>query len=166
MRIRRESPADIAAIHALHAASFPTPGEARLVDTLRAAGHLWASLVAVENEQLMGHVAFSPVTLDRAAIGLGLGPIAVRSDYRRRGIAERLVRGGLELCRNGGVSFVVVLGDPRYYVRFGFEPARRWAMRDEFEGGDAFQALELVPGAMPPGGGLVRYCAEFAALEA
>jgi putative acetyltransferase len=61
------------------------------------------------------------------------------------------------------VGLVVVLGEPRYYARFGFEPARRLELRDEYQAGDAFQAVELIPGTIPPGGGLVRYCPEFAA---
>jgi len=88
----------------------------------------------------------------------------VRTDRRGRGVGAELVRGGLELCRNVAVGLVVVLGEPRYYTRFGFEPARRLELRDEYEAGDAFQAVELVNGTIPPGGGLVRYCSEFAAL--
>ena len=59
---------------------------------------------------------------------------------------------------------MVVLGDPAYYRRFGFLPASRWGLRDEYGGKDAFQALELRPGAIPPGGGVVRYAPEFNAL--
>jgi putative acetyltransferase len=68
---------------------------------------------------------------------------------------------GLAKCRRLGVGFVVVLGDPAYYSRFGFQPAARWNLSDEFEGGDAFQAIELMPGAIPIGGGLVKYAPEF-----
>jgi putative acetyltransferase len=78
-------------------------------------------------------------------------------------VAARLIRHGLELCRQAATGLVVVLGDPRYYRRFGFQPARLLALRDEYEGGDAFQAMELVRGAVPSGGGLVRYSPAFAA---
>lgn len=88
----------------------------------------------------------------------------MRTDYRCRGVAAHLIDGGLQLCRAGAVGLVVVLGDPRYYARFGFEPGERYALRDEYEGGEAFQALELVPGAAPAAGGRVQYSAEFAAL--
>ena len=63
------------------------------------------------------------------------------------------------------MGLVVVLGDPRYYARFGFEAARRHELRDEYQAGDAFQAVELVNGTIRPGGGLVRYCSEFAKLS-
>jgi putative acetyltransferase len=161
--VRKEYPADIGAIHGLVAAAFPSPSEAELVDALRAAGRLSISLVAVEDGAFVGHVAFSPITVDDATLGLGLGPLAVRADRRRRGIGERLVRDGLALCRNAAVGLVVVLGDPRYYARFGFEAARRHELRSEYDdAGDAFQAVELVHGTIRPGGGLVRYCSEFA----
>lgn len=162
--IRRELPADREAIHAVHVASFPTAAEGNLVDGLRAAGQLSISLVALELGEVVGHVGFSPITVAGAPAGLGLAPVAVLPGHRQRGVAERLIREGLSLCREAGVVLVVVLGDPRYYSRFGFAPARLLAMRDEYEGGDAFQAMELVRGTVPSGGGVVRYSPVFAAL--
>jgi putative acetyltransferase len=162
MHVRKEYPADIAAIRELVMSAFPTPAEAELVDALRAAGRLSISLVAVEEGAVIGHAAWSPVTVDGLTLGLGLAPVAVRADRRRQGVAARLVREGLELCRNAAVGLVVVLGDPRYYARFGFEAARRHELRDEYQAGDAFQIVELVSGTIRPGGGLVRYSEEFA----
>jgi putative acetyltransferase len=77
-------------------------------------------------------------------------------------MAADLVRAALEASRNAMFDFVVLLGDPRYYARFGFTGAFRWGLRDEYGGADAFQALELRPGAIPRDGGLVRYAPEFA----
>jgi putative acetyltransferase len=160
--IRAERAGDAAAIHAVHAASFPTDGEARLVDALRAAGRLVVSRVAVIDGAVVGHVAFSPVSLPT---GVGLGPVAVLPAHRRRGLAAALIRDGLAACAADGFGVVVVLGDPLYYGRFGFAPASRWGLVDEYGGGDAFQALELSPGAIAAGGrGLVRYAPEFAAV--
>lgn len=163
--VRGESLQDLDAIRAIHAAAFPTKAEAALVDALRGAGRLAISLVAVEREEIVGHVGFSPITVDGKLAGLGLAPVAVRSDCRGCGVGAQLIREGLELCREGKAGLVVVLGDPRYYARFGFEPAQRYALRDEYEGGDAFQVIELVPGALPVGGGLVQYSSEFATLD-
>ena len=114
MQVRRELPADQAAIHALHLASFPTGAEAALVDALRAAGTLRISLVADEAGAVLGHVAFSPVELARSAggKGLGLAPLAVLAEQRRQGVGEQLVRAGLDECRRLGVYWVVVVGDP------------------------------------------------------
>ena len=164
MKVRKEYPADIAAIRELLVEAFLSRAEAELVDDLRASGRLSISLVAVDDGAVIGHVAFSPVTVDGVTLGLGLAPIAVRAERRRQGVAERLVREGLGLCRNAHVGLVVVLGDPRYYARFGFEAARRHELRGEYEAGDAFQAVELVNGTIRPGGGLVRYGSEFAKL--
>ena len=164
LSIRPEQPADVAAIYAVHAAAFPSEGEARLVDALRAAGRLSISRVAIEDGKLVGHVAFSPVTVAGAASGVGLGPVAVLPDRQRVGIGERLIREGLHACRRAGFTFVVVLGEPTYYERFGFEPASTWGLVDEYGGGDAFQVLELIPDAIPQGAGLVRYAPEFAAV--
>jgi putative acetyltransferase len=72
-----------------------------------------------------------------------------------------LVKEGLAAAARCGADFVVVLGDPRYYGRFGFGPAGARGLADEFRGGDAFQVIELRPGALPPGVGLVRYAPEF-----
>ncbi len=165
MNVRSEEPADHGAIHAVHAESFPTVGEARLVDTLRAAGLLCVSLVAVEQGEVVGHVAFSPVSVLGANDGVGLAPVAVLPAYRQRGIGEQLIREGLAVCERSSYGFVVVLGDPSYYRRFGFMPSGGWGLRDEYGGGEAFQALELRPGSIPPGGGVVRYAPEFAVVE-
>ena len=162
--IRPEQPADAAAIHAVHAASFPTAAEARLVDLLRAAGRLAVSVVAESGGVVVGHVAFSPVTVASGSIGAGLGPVAVGEADRRRGLGERLIREGLAACRAAGFAWAVVLGEPEYYRRFGFRPAADFGLSDEFDGGAAFQVLELVPGGLPVGAGLVRYAEEFASL--
>ena len=100
------------------------------------------------SDVIVGHVAFSPVSVDGSDGGVGLAPVAVLPVYRRRGVAARLVRDGLAVCAAMGVRFVVVLGEPAYYGRFGFVPARRWGLHDEYGGGDAFQALELQGGSL------------------
>lgn len=160
--IRPEQPADIPAIHAVHASSFPTDAEARLVDTLRASNHLTVSLVAEVEGVVVGHIAFSPVSNALGQVGMGLAPIAVLETHRRRGIAAELVRAGLETCRAAGVGWAVVLGEPAYYSRFGFCPASEFGLIDEYGGGAAFQAIELTAGGLPKGAGLVKYGPEFA----
>ena len=165
MNVRAETSADHATIRAVHTASFPTAAEARLVDALRTAGRLTLSLVAEEEDEIVGHVAFSPVTLAGVPEGLGLAPVAVLPEFRCGGVAAHMIREGLAACRRAGAGFVVVLGEPAYYQRFGFMPAAAWDLRDEYGGGEAFQALELRPHPIPTGGGVVRYAPEFANLE-
>ena len=111
-------------------------------------GGVPAASAARAGSDVIGHVAFSPVSVDGSGGGVGLAPVAVLPAYRRRGVAARLVRDGLAACAAMGVRFVVVLGEPAYYGRFGFVPARRWGLHDEYGGGDAFQALELQAGSL------------------
>jgi putative acetyltransferase len=164
MSIRSEGPVDLRAIRAVHEASFPTEGEAQLVDALRAAGRLRVSLVAEEQGEIVGHVALSPVSVLGATDGVGLAPVAVLPAFRRRGVADQLIRQGIADCKQQGCGFIVVLGEPDYYRRFGFKPARCWGLRDEYGGGDAFQVMELRTRAIPADGGDVQYAPEFAAL--
>jgi putative acetyltransferase len=163
--IRNEIEADVVEIRAVHSACFPIAAESRLVDLLRSAGRLSVSLVAEERGRIIGHVAFSPVTAGSGDAGAGLAPIAVIEPERDRGVGMRLVRAGLDACREAGFGWVVVLGEPEYYGRFGFRPASEFGLSDEYGGGGAFQALELVHGSLPSAAGLVRYAPEFASLE-
>lgn len=134
VEIRHESPEDVAAIYALNAAAFETPAEARLVDALRANGALCLSLVAVVEGELVGHIAFSPVTLEapeRTWSGAGLAPMAVDATHRRRGIGGRLIAEGLNRLRSMSQPFCVVLGHADYYPRFGFMRASDYGIRWE-----------------------------------
>lgn len=164
--IRPERPEDGLAIHCLHEEAFPTPAEAGLVDRLRAGGRLVVSLVAEEGGEIVGHVALSPVSAGSSPGGLGLAPLAVASGCRRRGVGGMLVRAGLDASRRAGSAFVVVVGEPAYYERFGFTAASGWGLLDEYGAGAAFQVLGLRPGDVPRGAGLVRYAEEFALLGA
>ena len=97
--------------------------ESAIIAKLRAAGALTLSLVAEAGDALVGHVAFSPVTIDGRDTGwFGLGPLSVDAAFRRQAIAARLVREGLAGLRARQAGGCVVLGDPAYYARFGFAP--------------------------------------------
>jgi putative acetyltransferase len=121
-------------------------------------------LVAELNGLVVGHVAFSPVSVAGSPAGAGLGPLAVLEEYRRDGIGAQLVTHGLEKCRSAAIGWVAVLGDPVYYARFGFQPAADFRLSDEFNGGRAFQVIELIAGKLPAGAGLVRYAPDFSTL--
>lgn len=159
--IRPERPADAPGIHRVLTAAFPTDLEAQLVHALRAAGQLQISLVAVVDGHVAGYVAFSPVTITGRTVGLGLAPVAVDPAFQQQGIGSALIREGLKFAQLDATGMVVVLGEPAYYARFGFRPAAARGLRDEYGGGEAFQAIVFDPGAIPAGGGLVRYGAEF-----
>ena len=165
--IRRERTADAVATFAVHAAAFPTDAEARLVDALRASGRAAVSLVAEVDGAVVGHVLFSPVSVEGSPalpIGVGLAPLAVLPGDQRRGVGARLIRSGLEACRRAGFGFAVVLGAPGYYRRFGFRRALDDRLQNEYGVDEEFMALELRPGALGGVLGVVRYAPEFAAL--
>ncbi len=163
MTIRPEVERDWEAVGALHRAAFPTPAEAGLVADLRAAGKAAISLVAEAEGRVVGHILFSPVGIEgRSAPGLGLAPLAVAPEQRRRGIGSRLIRDGLAAARSANHAYVVVLGDPAYDARFGFRAAGSLGLGNAYGAGEEFQVLCLREAALPSGGGLVLCASEFA----
>jgi len=149
----------------VHSAAFPTTAEADLVDALRANDHLVVSLVALDEVQLIGHIAFSPVTIEGVElVGLGLAPVAVLPSHQGQGFGGQLIRAGLEACRELGVDYVVVLGHPNYYPRFGYAPASTYSLDNEYGAGDEFMVIELTPRCLAGHSGLVQYGDEFRAL--
>jgi putative acetyltransferase len=166
--IRPEQSDDIPAVRRVHEAAFPTPAEAKLVDRLRSGGKAAVSLVAHDENEIVGHILFSPVTFDPPAsasvVALGLAPMAVLPGHEKHGVGRRLVQNGLAECHARGACMVVVLGDPPYYGRFGFERASRHGLRNEFGVEEEFMVFMLDARAHPEPGTLVKYAAEFSAL--
>lgn len=165
MHIRPEQPGDEPAIDAVHRATFPGEDEAKLVDALRAADRLSISLVAVDIERIVGHIAFSPVAIDGVECGLGLAPVAVVPDYQRKGFGGKLMHEGLAAAKQSGTGFVVVLGHPEYYPRFGFQRASERGLKNIYGADDAFMVMELKDGALSGDGGMVTYGPEFGVWE-
>ncbi|MEO0558466.1 MAG: N-acetyltransferase [Bacteroidota bacterium] len=165
IQIRPERPDDITAIRAVNVAAFGQPDEADLVDRLRPTdGYL--SLVAVLNDAVVGHSAFSAMTLSPARperTFYGLAPMAVLPDRQRRGIGSALVRAGLDACRDAGADAVFALGHPTYYPRFGFTPATDLGLASEYDvPREAFMAMELRAGALEGVLGVAQYHPAFA----
>jgi putative acetyltransferase len=163
--IRDERPEDYADVYRVNAAAFGQEGEATLVERLRAAcPHV--SLVAVEGDKVVGHIFFSPVTVESEGgtfEATGLAPMAVAPGMQNRGVGSQLVRRGLEECARLGHEVVFVLGHPEFYPRFGFTPARARGLACEYPvPDDVFMVLELKPGALRGRTGLVKYRPEFA----
>jgi putative acetyltransferase len=165
--IRAERPEDISAVRQINQLAFGQPDEAELVDKLRQACAESLSLVA-EEDGIVGHILFTPVVVEsagRRVVGMGLAPMAVRPDRQRGGVGSRLVERGLEILRERGCPFVVVVGHPEYYPRFGFEPASRHGLLSQWDGirDEAFMALILDAPAMAGVSGVARYRGEFEA---
>jgi len=163
--VRDEAPADVDAIRDVVTRAFEQAAEAALVDALRRAGKATISLVAEQEGRVVGHVLFSPVTLaeaPHAPFASGLAPLAVLPEMQRHGIGAALVRAGLARCRAAGHSFVVVLGSPAYYGRFGFVDGARHRLHSEYHvPPGVFQVIEIAPGTLAGKSGLVRYAEEF-----
>lgn len=125
------------------------------------------SLVALDEGAIVGHILFSPVTVDGhpELLLMGLAPMAVAPEHQRRGIGSALVEAGLTACKALGATAVVVLGHPEYYPRFAFRPASGWGLVSEYDAPDeAFMALELRDGALRGVSGTVRYHPAFGEL--
>lgn len=161
--IREERPGDEEGIRAVNAAAFERPVEAGIVDRLRESCPDLVSLVAVDGERVVGHVLFSPVTVDGGPAGMGLAPLAVLPGYQRQGIGAALVERGIAVLRERGCPFVLLYGHPGYYPRFGFERASALGLRSHLGEvpDDAFMVLVLDAAAMQGVAGVTRLRAEF-----
>lgn len=166
--IRPERGSDQSAIHALTEAAFlglpfSVGTEADIVDNLRADGDLTLSLVAEDGERIVGHIAISPVAIEGGALReygdwYGLGPVSVSPECQREGIGSQLIERAISDLRLRGANGVVLLGDPEFYGRFGFEQDRALI----YPGPPAEYFQRLVLDGSPPKG-RVRYAKAFAA---
>lgn len=154
MIIRQEQPADHGVIAAITAAAFAemehsNQTESAIIAALRESGALTLSLVAVDAGEVVGHIAFSPVKIDGKDLAwFGLGPVSVRPDRQGEGIGSALIRDGLGRLSASGAAGCVLLGEPDYYHRFGFQ-------NDEglrYEGAPAEYFMRLSFDGVPPSG--------------
>jgi putative acetyltransferase len=127
MMIRQETQADIEVITEITKLAFENHPfsqntEQFIIHALRTANAMTVSLVAEIDGTVVGHIAFSPVTLtDGSENWYGLGPISVRPAYQKQGVGSSLVNEGLRLLKDAGAEGCVVVGEPNYYERFGFK---------------------------------------------
>ena len=162
--IRNEETKDLEQVGQILRAAFPTEAESKLVDLLRTNGKAIISLVALRDDQVLGHILFSPVsTAPRSgAKGIGLAPVAVHPDFQRQRIGSQLILDGLRLCKELGYDYCVVLGDPKFYRRFGFEKASSFGMQNEYGVDDEFMIISF---STHKARGRIKYAPEFAMLS-
>lgn len=159
MRIRKAEAADLPAIRKIHDAAFGGPAEGRLVALLTAGGFPALSLVARLDDQIVGHILFSPLCVEvdgREIRALALAPVGVLPAYQKRGIGSALIEAGLAAARDQGWVAVIVLGHPGYYPRFGFRSDLAAGFQAPFQG-EAFMAVELVAGSLTGRKGRIIY---------
>ena len=162
IEIREEQTGDADASRRVNTEAFGQPQEAQLVDALRHNRSDLLALVAVDGQDIVGHILFSPAFLGDVQ-GMGLAPMAVIPARQRDGIGSDLVRAGLAKLEERRCPFVIVLGHPDYYPRFGFERASAHGVRCEWNVPDeVFMLLVLDESAIEGIRGLARYRPEFA----
>jgi len=165
--IIEECPNDILGIRKVNQAAFRGDYEADVVDRLRLNCVQILSLVAKKGDQVVGHILFSPVAIIQnegwTIDGMGLGPLAVHPDHQGLGIGSALCRAGLQRMKGDGHPYVVVLGHPDYYPRFGFTPASNYGIKCAYEGvpQDAFMICIFNPQQMEGVRGRAFYREEF-----
>jgi putative acetyltransferase len=126
LHIREERESDVDRISEITRAAFRDhpyshQTEEFIIHALRGAKALALSLVADVDGQVRGHVAFSPVVIsDSSRDWYGIGPLSVQPEYQRQGIGQALMQRGLAQLQSRGAKGCLLVGDPQYYVRFGF----------------------------------------------
>ena len=165
LSIRLETPKDFDSIRHVNEQAFGEAAEAGIVEKLRNRNALTLSLVATKDNEVVGHIVFTKVTIeseDSSFEAITLAPMAVLPAYQRKGIGSQLVNAGLEECRRLGQEIVVVLGHPAYYPRFGFILAKKKGIKCEFDVPDeAWMILEVTEGTLAGRTGTVRFQPEF-----
>ena len=163
--VREEKPEDFPHISRVNDEAFDREKESELVEKLRDHGTLPISLVAVLDNEIVGHIAFSPITIESGPSSLKamtLAPVAVLPEYQRKGIGSQLVRAGLEECRRRGQGLVFLVGHPDYYPRFGFVLAGPKGIECEFQVPEAaWMVVELRQVALAGLKGIVKFQPEF-----
>jgi putative acetyltransferase len=164
--VREEHPSDIATIRDLNRRAFGQDQEGNIVDALRSNGAALLSLVATLNGRVVGHILYSPLSVGGEVTGAALGPMAVLPEHQRQGIGSELVKAGNRKLEDSGCPFIVVVGHPQFYPRFGFRPASTQGIRCEWEvPDDVFMLLVLDKAKMQGVSGLAKYRHEFSSVS-
>ncbi|PSH68287.1 GNAT family N-acetyltransferase [Phyllobacterium brassicacearum] len=160
--IRAASPEDCPAISDILKAAFQGADEADLVDRLRQDNDVVLELVALKHETIVGHILFSrlKVTATEDSDAVALAPLAVSPDHQEQGIGSELVRSAHEHLASAGETLSVVLGEPEYYGRFGYEHQRASGFFSEYQG----EYLQAVAFGDAPSSGTLIYAPAFGAL--
>ena len=165
LEIREEYLSDVAVIRDLNKRAFEQEQEGNIVDALRSNGAALLSMVATLNGRVVGHIMYSPLVVGELT-GAALGPMAVLPEHQRQGIGTKLVEAGNRRLKDDGCPFIIVVGHPTYYPRFGFVPANTHGIECEWEvPTDAFMLLVLNQSKLQGVAGLAKYRHEFSSVS-
>lgn len=149
MNIRPETKQDKESIYKINCEAFGTDIEAKIVDALRDSGQLKLSMVAEDHGNIIGHIAYSPMTFPDARIAVNavaLAPMSVAPAFQRKGVGSRLINISVEELKRSNVDIIFLIGHPEYYPKFGFQPAfSTLGVKSNFEDvpDDAFMYLKI-----------------------
>jgi putative acetyltransferase len=168
IHIRKERPGDEKAVFDVNYRAFGQDPEPKAVDALRKNCPEGISLVAEEEGKIIGHILFTPAwieTAQKTVHGMGLAPLAVAPECQRKGVGTALIQSGIEELRAADTPFIVVIGHPGYYPKFGFEKGSKYGFRSEYDEvpDDAFMLLVFQPEAIQGIRGTIKIRPEFAA---
>ena len=164
--IRPEKPEDIPSVRIINERAFGQPAEADIVDKLRQNCPEALSLVAEDEGYIVGHILFTPVTVEtdeKSIQGMGLAPMAVLPERQREGIGSVMVENGLKILQDRSCPFVIVLGHAEYYPRFGFKIASKHGLTSQWDGvpDEAFMVLIFDEITLEGVSGIAKYRKEF-----
>lgn len=169
MLIRAETAGDEVAVERLLQLAFDTPAEARLVKALRVSRALTVALVGERNGSLVGAIHVSPMTLSPSHPGVrsyALAPLAVAPACQRQGLGSLLVRAAIRELIELRADALLVLGEPHWYQRFGFEPAANYQISCRYPvPPEYFMVLPLRAGRMPTQPTVANYHSAFRVLD-
>lgn len=170
--IRKETPEDYSDVKVLiekafRGLSFSNGSEGRMVERIRKTAYFIPelSLIAIHNNQIVGHILFSPIHIkgEKASFpSLALSPLSVLPEYQKMGIGKALIEEGLIKAKKLNFESVIVMGHSEYYPRFGFHKASDFGILCPLDVPDEyFMALELKPDSLQKVSGMVSYPEEF-----
>ena len=166
IEIREERSDDVPAVRHLNRRAFGQDQESNIVDALRTNAAALLSLVATLNGQVVGHIMYSPLSIDGKFEGAALGPMAVLPQCQREGIGTKLIEAGNRKLKDDGCPFIIVVGHADYYPRFGFKPASEHGIKCEWDVPDnVFMLLVLDQAKMAGVAGLAKYRPEFSSVS-
>ncbi len=164
IRLQEESDTCLSEIRTINEAAFGDSLAADLIDALRSNKKVDLSLVAEVNNELVGHIMFSPVIVEGAMSSkrrTALAPVAVIPEQQRTGVGTALINEGLKKCKTMGIDYVILLGHKTYYPRFGFKPMKNHGLSSSYGDGEHVMIRELTEGVVNTLSGKICYQPEF-----
>jgi putative acetyltransferase len=168
MKIVAEAPSHRPEVLQINRLAFKGDTESRLIQLLERDAGIVASYVALDGDEVVGHILFSPLYVminGKRVDAVALAPMCVIPQRQNQGIGSQLVRHGIEQMKLAGKAAIIVLGHTDYYPRFGFRHELAKNLACDFNQYEAFMGLELVEGSLAGKAGTCRYARAFESLK-